>query len=263
VLRAFRRWLKRHASSGEERPFPPAWRAIIDANVPMVSLLSEEDQRELERLVMTFLDEKSFEGAGGLEMTDEIRVTVAAQACVLILRRDTEIYPDLDAIVVYPSAYVATQRTRVGSVVLESEGARLGESWTRGLVVLAWDAVLRGTTNPHAGHNVVLHEFAHQLDHEGGVMDGAPDLGERARYATWAEVLGQEYADLVDRVHAGRPTSIDEYGATSPPEFFAVITEMFFERPLQLRSRHPDLYATLADFYEQDPASLRSPRAAR
>lgn len=223
-------------------------------------MLPETDQRELERLILAFLDEKHFEGAGGFEMTDEVRITVAAQACILLLHRDTDIYPDLDTVVVYPSTYVARETRHEGPVVIEGDIARLGESWTRGVVVLAWDAVRRGTTNVGDGHNVVLHEFAHQLDQEDGTMDGAPDLGTRARYATWARVLGEEYAELVERVHAGRRADIDDYGATSPPEFFAVVTEMFFENPARLRARHPELYDTLADFYQQDPASFITSR---
>lgn len=233
----------------------------------MAGQLPADDQRELECLILAFLDDKIFEGAAGFEVTDEVRVTIAAQACVLLLHRDTDIYPDLDTIVVYPSTYVAKTSTRDGEIVIEGESARLGESWTRGLVVLAWDAALSGTTNVHDGHNVVLHEFAHQLDHEGGSMDGAPDLGARARYVTWAQVLGAEYTELVARVERGRGADIDSYGATSPPEFFAVVTEMFFEKPAQLRARHPDLYAALSDFYKQDPASLalppREPRRER
>ncbi len=257
MFRLFKRWL-RH--SRPDRPFPPEYAEILDRNVPLARALPEEDQHELERLVLAFLDDKHFEGAGGLEMTDEIRVTVAAHACILLLHRDTDIYPDLDTIVVYPSTYVARQKTHEGPVVIEGDVARLGESWNRGVVVLAWDAVRSGTTNLGDGHNVVLHEFAHQLDQEDGAMDGAPDLGSRARYATWARVLGEEYAELVERVHAGRRADIDDYGATSPPEFFAVVTEMFFEKPAQLQARHPELYATLADFYQQDPASF-VPRA--
>ncbi len=252
MFRFFRRWFHR---SAEERPFPPAWRAIVDTNVPRIRWLPETDQRELERLVLAFLDDKVFEGAGGLTMTDEVRVTIAAQACVLLLHRDTDIYPELDTVLVYPSTYVAPSKTYDGLVVIEGDSVRLGESWDRGVVVLAWDAVRRGTTNAHDGHNVVLHEFAHQLDQESGAMDGAPALQGLARYATWARVLGREYADLVERVHAGRRVDIDRYGATSPPEFFAVMTEMFFERPRALAAKHPELYATLADFYKQDAAS--------
>lgn len=249
----FKRWLQR---SHESAAFPAAYKEMLERNVPLARALSDEDRRELERLMMVFLDEKHFEGAGGFEMTDEVRITIAAQACILLLHRDTDIYPDLDTIVVYPSTYVARETRQEGPVVIEGDIARLGESWTRGVVVLAWDAVRRGTANPDDGHNVVLHEFAHQLDQQDGSMDGAPDLGTRARYATWARVLGEEYADLVERVHTGRPADIDDYGATSPPEFFAVVTEMFFEKPTRLRARHPELYETLADFYQQDPASF-------
>jgi len=256
VFRLFKRWLGR---SPESRPFPPEWSEILDQNVPLAQMLSETDRRELERLILAFIEDKHFEGAGGFEMNDEVRVTIAAQACILLLHRDTAVYPDLDTIVVYPSTYVARTKSFDGPVVIEGDVARLGESWERGLVVLAWDAVRRGTSNVRDGHNVVLHEFAHQLDQEDGTMDGAPDLGSRARYATWAHVLGEEYADLVERLHAGRRADIDAYGATSPPEFFAVVTEMFFEKPAQLRARHPELYATLADFYQQDPESFVFP----
>ncbi|MBX3197238.1 MAG: zinc-dependent peptidase [Labilithrix sp.] len=256
----FKRWLGR---APQDRPFPREWAEILDENVPLARALPEQDQRELERLILAFVDEKIFEGAGGFEVDDEVRVTIAAQACVLLLHRDTEIYPELDTVLVYPSAYVAKTRTYDGPVVIEGDVPRLGESWERGLVVLAWDAVQRGTADIGDGHNVVLHEFAHQLDQEDGVMDGAPALGKRGRYATWARVLGDEFADLVERVHAGRAADIDPYGATSPPEFFAVVTEMFFEKAVALRARHPELYATLADFYQQDPASFAAAAARR
>ena len=224
--------------------------------MPLVQALPEADRTELERLILAFIEDKHFEGAGGLELTDEIRLTIAAQACILLLHRDTDIYPDLETILVYPSTYVARTKTHDGPVVIEGDSARLGESWERGIVVLAWDAVRSGTTNVRDGHNVVLHEFAHQLDQEDGSMDGAPDLGNRGRYATWAHVLGEEYANLVERVDAGRRSDIDTYGALNPPEFFAVVTETFFEKPAQLRARHPELYEVLADFYQQDPESF-------
>ena len=170
-------------------------------------------------------------------------------------------YPDLETILVYPSTFVSKQTRRDGYVVVEEENARLGESWSRGLVVLAWDSVLRGTANMHDGHNVVLHEFAHQLDAEDGDMDGAPALGARARYVAWARVLGEEFGDLVAKAEAGRGSDIDTYGATNPAEFFAVVTEAFFEKPRQLRAKHPELYAELAEFYRQDPEKLLPPKA--
>jgi Mlc titration factor MtfA (ptsG expression regulator) len=231
-----------------------AERAILQKNVPYLAKLDDADHRELEGLVRIFLAEKSFEGCGGLEITEEIKLTIAAQACLLLLHRETDIYPGVDAILVYPSAYRAPTKKNVGGVVIENEQERLGESWTRGIVVLAWDHVKSHATQPAEGQNVVLHEFAHQLDSEDGSMDGAPDLGTRARYASWAHVLGDEFRDLSKALHAGRRSDIDPYGATSPAEFFAVVTEMFFEKPRAMKLRHPELYEELAGFYKQDPA---------
>jgi Mlc titration factor MtfA (ptsG expression regulator) len=246
---------KRRAALRAE-PMPDTWRAIITANVPYANLLDAHDRDELEALVRLFLAEKQFEGCGGLTLTDEIRVTIAAQACLLLLHRDTDIYPDLQSIVVYPHAYRAHTERREGAVTIERDEARLGESWIRGAVILAWDHVNAATHHMAPGHNVVFHEFAHQLDAEDGGMDGAPDLGSRMRYQVWARVLGEEYETLSTRVHNGRDSDIDAYAATSPAEFFAVITEMFFERPRVLRKRHPNLYAQLFEFYRQDPATM-------
>jgi MtfA peptidase len=248
-------WTKRRRAELRGRPLSPAFRGIVERNVPYVRRLCEADQRELEGLVHVFLDEKSFEGCGGLVIDDEIRVTIAAQACVLLLHRENDMYPNLDAILVYPGAYRATTRREEGGVVIESEGVRLGESWTRGTVVLAWDSVRRGAARPGDGHNVVMHEFAHQLDGEDGSMDGAPDLGDGSSYRAWAAALGAEYNELIERLHAGLSSDIDAYGATNPCEFFAVVTELFFERPASLKKRHPELYAELRGFYDQDPAS--------
>ncbi len=258
MLRFWRR-LSRAEVLREE--FPPAFREIIREHAPLARYLGDADREKLEALVRVFLSEKSFEGAGGLELTDEMRVAIAARACLLVLRRvelDGPLYPDLDVIIVYPSTYRVRQEQRDGHVVLEGEQLRLGESWQRGVVVLTWDSVERGGKNPNDGHDVVLHEFAHQLDAEDGGMDGAPDLGTSERYRAWARVLGEEYAELRSRVERHRTTSIDAYGAQSPPEFFAVVTEAFFEKPLTLAKRHPELYAVLKDYFEIDPAELVS-----
>jgi Mlc titration factor MtfA (ptsG expression regulator) len=232
-------------------------RATVRRNVPYVATLSAADQRELEGHIQVFLAEKRFEGCGGLVMTDEIKLTIAAQACVLLLHRETGYYSGLESILVYPSAYVVKNtRQRLGSLVVESDQVRLGESWVRGTVVLAWDAVQRGASNFHDGRNVVLHEFAHQLDAEDGDMNGAPVLGTRSLYAAWARALGTEYDELIERVAAHQPADIDAYGATSPAEFFAVVTEAFFERGVQLEREHPELYEVLRAFYRQDPAGV-------
>ncbi|MCA9311777.1 MAG: zinc-dependent peptidase, partial [Phycisphaerales bacterium] len=194
-------------------------------------------------------------GCGGLEITDEIRVTIAAQAAVLLLGRETGFYPGLRTILVYPSAYsVATPRRNPDGTMTDGTQVRLGESWHRGSVVLSWSDVVRGAADDDDGHNVVLHEFAHQLDSEDGSVNGAPALPSGARYREWARVLGHEYAELIEELHRGHRGLLDAYGSTSPPEFFAVATELFFERPRAMRGRYPELYAQLRQFFGQDPA---------
>ncbi|MFI4915342.1 MAG: zinc-dependent peptidase [Phycisphaerales bacterium JB060] len=240
------------------RPLPEAWWATIDRRVPMIAAMDEADRRELGRIVQILLDEKRFEGCGGLEMTDEIRVTIAAQAAVLLLHRpDPGYYPTLRSILVYPRAYFAnTPRQNPDGTVTEGPQGRLGESWFRGALVLSWDDVVRGAADEGDGRNVTLHEFAHQLDGQSGGMNGAPALASPARYRDWARVLGEEYAQLAEDLHrgqAGGRTLIDPYGATNPPEFFAVVTELYFERPGDLRRQHPELYEQLAAFYGPAP----------
>jgi Mlc titration factor MtfA (ptsG expression regulator) len=200
-----------------EEPLSAAERAVLKKNVPYLAKLDDADGRELEGLVRIFLAEKSFEGCGGLELTEEMKVTIAALACILLLHRETDIYPSVDAILVYPSAYRAQTKSNEAGVVIESEQARIGESWTRGVVVLAWDHVRSDAAQPAGGQNVVLHEFAHQLDGEDGSMDGAPDLGTRARYSSWAHVLGNEFDELSRKLHAGRSSDIDSYAQRTPP----------------------------------------------
>ena len=243
-------------------PFPPEWKQIIEARIPLFNRLSEPDQRELEGHIHVFLAEKRFEGCGGLKLTDEMKVCIAAQACLLLLHRDSDYYPGLRSILVYPSTYFVKSARQAGTgVIEENHEARLGEAWHSGAVVLAWDSVLGGTSNPADGHNVVLHEFAHQLDFEDGRADGAPLLGSdtpfwrrRNRYATWAKVLSAEYEQLRIKAEKEQRSVLDSYGATNPAEFFAVITEAFFEKPAQLRQKHPELYQELKEFYRQDPA---------
>jgi len=236
-------------------PLPDAWWQVIDRNVPLVKRMSGSDRAELAGIVQVLLAEKTFEGCVGLKITDEIRLTIAAQAAVLLLHRDTGYYPTLKTILVYPSAYVAIHKQeQPDGTVVEREQVRLGESWHGGALVLSWDNVLGSSLNPKDGHNVTLHEFAHQLDSEATEMDGAPLLASAAQYRTWASVLGAEYETLINDIYSGHKTLLDPYGATSPPEFFAVATELFFEKPAAMKRKYPELYRELAAFYQQDPA---------
>lgn len=249
------RWMRRRRRPQIRTvPLPADWWSAIDRRVPAVRSLDPADRTELGGHVQILLAEKRFEGCGGLEMTDEIRVTIAAQAAMLLLHRETDYYPTLRSILVYPHAYVAngTRRNPDGTIT-EGAQVRLGESWFRGSLVLSWDDVVRGAADDDDGHNVVFHEFAHQLDGESGAMNGAPAM-PASRTGGWARVLGQEYAELVDDLHRGHRPELDPYAATNPAEFFAVATEFFMERPRSMRAQHPELYRQLATFYARDPA---------
>ncbi len=237
-------------------PFPRAWREILERNVPLYERLSADQRQRLEAQVQRFLLDLSFEGCGGLEVDDEIRVTIAGQACLLSLRHDQRPFPRLRSILVYPTAY-SSDGTRVteGGFMEEGEQSRLGESWHQGYVVLAWDAVLHGASDLDDGHNVVLHEFAHQLDQEDGVADGVPLFDHPLRYGQWARVLERDFEKLVARSSRGHNTVLDAYGATNKAEFFAVATETFFEKPHALERRYPELYELLCEFYGLEPTA--------
>ena len=246
------------------RPFPEEWRAIIAGNLPFFSRLTAADQEELLGHVQVFLAEKRFEGCGGLKLSDEIRLTIVTQACLLLLHRKTDYYPRLLTILVYPAGFVVERDEPVDDVIWEEgrEG-RLGETAPQmRSLVLAWDAARYGALDPSDGKNVILHEFAHQLDFEDFVADGVPALGSRNDKRSWAEVMAMEFAALRAADDTGIPTLLDSYGATNPAEFFAVATEAFFERPLALRQRRPQLFAELQRFYRQDPTAYSSEPAA-
>jgi len=238
-------------------PFPADLLSIVERNVPLYSFLPEADRNELHSHILVFLDEKKFEGCGGLQINDEIKVTIAAQACILLLHRKTNYYHKLKSILVYPSAYIANVSQPMGNgIIAEGESVRLGESWHSGAVVLSWNDVIYGASDIRDGHNVVFHEFAHQLDHDGVESCGSPIMKKRSMYIAWARVLGAEYAKLRKDTEHGSRTVMDRYGAKNPAEFFAVATECFFEKPVQLKRKHPELYKEFMIYYQQDPAKF-------
>ncbi len=228
--------------------------SVLENNVPLYTRLPEESRQTLQGCINYFLDKKVFVGREGLEITDEIRLIIAANACMLIVNNRNRYFSGFETILVYPDTYIAKEVSYDGMVEVHKDVARAGESWYRGPIVLSLTDVLRGSDNEHDSHNVVLHEFAHKLDEENGVMDGLPVLRESAHYKEWAEVLSQEYDEFLDRVDRGKNRVIDEYGAVSAPEFFAVATESFFEKSEQMRKRLPELYKQLQTFYGLDPA---------
>ena len=235
-------------------PFPEEWLAILERNLPLYNRLPADLREGLKNNIKIFLAEKSFEGCGGLEITDEIRVTIAAQACMLLVGRENECYPMLRSVVVYPSTYIAGGKGLLGGR-LEPKSVRLGESWGSGAVVLSWSDVKKGAFNFKDGQNVTMHEFAHQLDQEDGASDGAPILEGRSAYSSWAKVFSEEFHRLQMNDEKSKDPVLDSYGAHDPAEFFAVATESFFEKPMQLRQKHPELYEELRKYYKVDPVA--------
>ena len=253
---------ERHRKRLMARPFPSEWLKIIRRNVAFFVRLSAKDQSELINRVHVFLAEKGFEGCAGLQITDEVRVTIAAQACLLLLHRKTDYFPRLLTILVYPSTYwVHEQRPVTAEIWEEGKTHRSGETArTMGSMVLAWDAVKSGAADPSDGKNVVLHEFAHQLDYENFVADGTPALDTRKQQLSWQKVMRTEFASLRAAEATGIPTLLDTYGATNAAEFFAVSTEAFFERPVMLRAQHPRLYSEMRQYFQQDPVEFSAER---
>ncbi|MEN0068432.1 MAG: M90 family metallopeptidase [Myxococcota bacterium] len=251
-------WVRARRARQRATPLTAEQRAVLSRNVPMVEHLDEGLNQRFEGLVQLFLHEKSFEGLGGLDMTDEIEVTIAGQACFLLVGlEEVDVpYPGLDVIRVYPHAFKQTSgHADPFGTYRPPAGTVIGESSRRGFVVLAWDSVLRGSRHPHTADNVVLHEFAHQLDTGDGAADGAPILPETRMYGPWARILGQVFEELRDEIEAGGTDVLRDYGATNPAEFFAVATETFFEKPLRLSKEHPELYEVMRRYYRQHPAS--------
>lgn len=235
-------------------PFPKSWLGILESKLPVYPKLTPELQLELQQRVKEFLFEKKFEGCGGLEMNDEIRITIAGEACLLILDRPSTRYKKLKWIYVYPSTFIAKREVADAyGVVSEGRSFLLGESWSHGRVILAWDSVERGIKNTDDGQNVVLHEFAHQLDQEDGRADGAPLLYTKDSYQIWSQVFSDEFDTLQKKLARGAKTLIDSYGATNPAEFFAVVTELYFECPSKLKHKHPELFEALKQYYRVDP----------
>jgi Mlc titration factor MtfA (ptsG expression regulator) len=235
------------------KPFPDDWCDILKKNLPPYSLLTDELRKKLHWYIHVFLDEKTFEGCGGLELNDEIKVTIAGNACLLLLGHPNRLYPTLRTILVYPHTYVAGGKGILGGQI-DEPSARLGGSWQNGPIVLAWDSVKQGAVNFEDGNNVTIHEFAHQLDQEDGAADGAPILDRSSSsYRTWAKVFTREYQGLRKKKRKFKKSVMNKYGATNPAEFFAVATESFYEKPEQMAKRHPELFNELKRYYGVNP----------
>lgn len=231
-------------------PTPEKWIRYIKTNVAIYHFLPTPLQQELLGHINVFLAEKYFSGHAGLEVTDEMRVTIAAQACLLLLNRPTNYYPHLKTIMIYPAGFKNPNHE-------DKPGHHLGESWVRGPVVLSWSDAKHGGLNAQDGSNVVIHEFAHQLDQIDGAGDGRPPI-ESQHIKTWGKVLSKEFKSLIVKAKFRKRTFFNHYGATNPAEFFAVISEHFFEQPRTFKRKHADLYDVLKNYYRLDPVSWLS-----
>lgn len=251
-------WLSWRRSRLRAKAFPAEWRKTLQRRVPLVRRLPAPLQLQLKKHMQVFIAEKSFIGCGGLQVSDEMRVVIAAQACLLLLNRATDYFANVRQILVYPNVFVVN-RTRVDGAGVQQEDrqALAGESWSQGQVILSWQDALDGAAVPDDGRNVVVHEFAHQLDQENGAAHGAPppQLGDTQHNAQrWSQVFHAAYAHLQTEMREGVHGLLDHYGAKDPAEFFAVVSEVFFERGLDLAMAYPALYNELKGYYKVDPA---------
>lgn len=247
-------WREYQRDKIRSQPFKKKWRKIIQQRMPYFRQMPADLQLQLKQHIQVFIAEKEFVGCNGVKITDEIRITIAAQACLLLLNRKTNYYPKLQSILVYPRAFIKEQESVQANGVLHTQKTILaGESWDYGKVVLSWQDTIEGAQNPDDGQNVVIHEFAHQLDQENGRANGAPILDKGQSYKCWSEVFSAQFEKLKLQAKSGMPSLFDYYGATNPAEFFAVASEVFFEKAEQFSYEHPRLYRQLTQYYQVDP----------
>jgi MtfA peptidase len=239
-------------------PFSSEWERHIENNIPYYQYLNPEEKKRLQDLIQIFIAEKSWLGCNDLQLTDEIRVMIAAHACLMILALPNDYYRNVESIYVYPSTIFPPENSagffEVHTTPVKGAMPILGEAHPRGPVILVWDVVKKETRHPEHGHNVVYHEFAHKLDMLDGSADGTPLLTTPEEYQRWVEVCSKEYLELCNKVDHGKSTLFDSYAATDEAEFFAVVTEHFFCKPKNMKHYHPELYQVLQNFYRQDPA---------
>jgi len=237
-------------------PFPDDWLDVLRRNVRQYACLTDEQQTRLRDLLRVFVAEREWVGCGEQEIDDEVRVTIAAQACLLLLGiEDDWCFDNLRSVLVYPDVMSLPPEMQQHDLIVEEDGVPIsGQAWYGGPVILSWYHALSGGRHPHDGHNVVLHEFAHQLDALDGSMGGTPPLTTRHLREVWHDTFEQEYQRVCRKVDHGRPMVLDEYAAASRAELFAVATEHFFEQPRALGRQFPELFALFTEFYRLDPS---------
>ncbi|OHU87429.1 MULTISPECIES: M90 family metallopeptidase [Pseudoalteromonas] len=230
-------------------------RQVLLQYMPIYRAMTDADRVALERHVAWFLGEKRILGRDGLRVNRAMELIVAADACLLVLNQSWPLYPNVKEVLLYPSSYYVPQTSQdAAGLVNYHTSVRQGESWPGGTLVLSWHDVLEGNRLPGDGHNLVFHEFAHQLDQQTGQTNGTPQLPSKQDYADWARVFNRAYSNLKSHVAYQMPHVMHSYGATNEAEFFAVLTETFIEKPAQLRDYDPELYRLLMRYFKFDPA---------
>jgi Mlc titration factor MtfA (ptsG expression regulator) len=235
---------------------PGSWLPWVES-LPFYSTLTEAEKKRLLSYTCTLVENKRWRGLDGFEVTDEVKVTIAAQAALPLLGIEHHFYRGVDEILIHPSTYKVSSRKRgPGGVVIEGKTEVLGTAHSDiNIVTLSWQSARHGGANWQDGRNVVIHEFAHKLDMLDDFVDGTPPLSCKKQHAAWVRIMTKEYEQLVDMDRRGKKTVLSKYGATNPAEFFAVSTETFFEKPRQMRKKRPELYEQLKTYFNQDPAA--------
>jgi MtfA peptidase len=241
-----------------ETPFPEAWTAILETNVAAYALLLADEQQRLRDLTQIFIAEKNFEGCGGLELTDEIRVTIAGTGCQMLLGRDHELFRRVVSILVYPSTFVLPPRPLGVFYQQPRDAVRdtpvVGVAHSMGAVALAWDNALHGARDGRDGRNTVVHELAHEIDMLDGAADGMPPL-DGPHATAWRTGFQRAFVEHRERAARGEPSLLRDYAITNVAEYFAVAAEVFFEQPLQLALALPDVYMSLREYFGVDLAA--------
>ena len=257
-MNRLQRWLQQRFLRKHRIPLS-LWKTAL-SKAPVLVQLSPAERHRLRELASHFLGDKSIVGVQGLTVTDEMRVIIAAQACLLILNLDLGYFDGWREIIVYPDSFVVARQESDGAgVVHRNRRALSGEAWGQGPVILSWLDAQPDAYSGRRGGNVILHEFAHKLDMLNGAANGMPPLHADMSRPDWTEALSAAYADLERQLQVHHQSTVNPYALESPAEFFAVLTELFFELPRSLRETYPKVYDLFKQFYRQDPLSRIEP----
>jgi len=246
--------LKNRRLTIKAHDFPKEWERILSAHWPLYCRLPDLLKQNLHDRIKLFLSEKQFIACNDFKLDEKHKLLISAQACLLIINKPFEYFDKLKTILVYPSAFIVRHNNLLANgTVSEDTNINSGEAWETGKIILSWDDAYSGMIKLEDGHNVVIHEFAHLLDHTNGTANGAPLLQHAKSYDQWSQIFSSAYENLQRSINIGQSNLFNPYGATNPGEFFAVASELFFEKSKSLQQHEPELHQQLTKFYAIDP----------